>query len=252
MRNILLFVVCAIAGCWAVPKPMESVANYNILMVHGAYGSDKGIENCSDETPETVNANVYLTTNEEGANIGYYHKQGRLTSWLESLVFEDSTVYDSINPFAQGTPYIYSWRAFTNPANSSINNARELGDRTWKGCGQRRALAEEAQEVKASWYDVKKDSTYIGQFALEIIRPNPDLYRQLASRYILIGHSMGGIVSREWIQNSDYYYGDVDKVITLDSPHEGTDALNMQLGLLLFCSKIRRKSFKENRVWKIC
>ncbi|WP_458450351.1 LamG-like jellyroll fold domain-containing protein [Fibrobacter sp.] len=231
MRNILLFVVFAIAGCWAVPKPMESVANYNILMVHGAYGSDKGIENCSDETPEAVNANVYLTTNEEGANIGYYHKQGRLTSWLESLVFEDSTVYDSINPFAQGTPYIYSWRAFTNPANSSINNARELGDRTWKGCGQRRALAEEAQEVKASWYDVKKDSTYIGQFALEIIRQNPDLYRQLASRYILIGHSMGGIASREWIQNSDYYYGDVDKVITLDSPHEGTGALNMQLNL---------------------
>ena len=44
MRNILLFVVFAIAGCWAVPKPMESVANYNILMVHGAYGSDKGIK----------------------------------------------------------------------------------------------------------------------------------------------------------------------------------------------------------------
>lgn len=74
MRNILLFVVFAIAGCWAVPKPMESVANYNILMVHGAYGSDKGIENCSNETPEAVNANVYLTTNEEGANIGYYRK----------------------------------------------------------------------------------------------------------------------------------------------------------------------------------
>lgn len=34
MRNILLFVVFAIAGCWAFPKPMESVANYNILMVH--------------------------------------------------------------------------------------------------------------------------------------------------------------------------------------------------------------------------
>lgn len=38
MKNILLFVVLAIAGCWAVPKPMESIANYNILMVHGAYG----------------------------------------------------------------------------------------------------------------------------------------------------------------------------------------------------------------------
>lgn len=234
MRNILLFVVFAIAGCWAVPKPMESVANYNILMVHGAYGSDKGIENCSDETPEAVNANVYLTTNEEGANIGYYHKQGRLTSWLESLVFEDSTVYDSINPFAQGTPYIYSWRAFTNPANSSLNNAREMGDRMWNvqtsgfsKFGKRRSLFEEAQEMKA----IAKDDSgkvHYGQSALELIRKNPDLYRQLASRYILIGHSMGGVVSREYVQGN-FYNGDVDKIVTLDSPHEGTGALICRL-----------------------
>lgn len=76
--------------------------------------------------------------------------------------------------------------------------------------GKRRALFEESQEVKAS--------------------------------HILIGHSMGGVVSREYVQG-DFYNGDVDKIITLDSPHEGTGALNMQLGLLLFCSKIRRKSF---------
>ena len=105
----------------------------------------------------------------------------------------------------------------------------------------------EAQEMKA----IAKDDSgkvHYGQSALELIRKNPDLYRQLASRYILIGHSMGGVVSREWIQNSDYYHNEVDKVITLDSPHEGTGALEMQVGLLLFCSEIRRKSFKENRV----
>ena len=39
-------------------------------------------------------------------------------------------------------------------------------------------------------------------------------------------------MSREYVQNSDYYYGDVDKVITLDSPHEGTGALNMQLDMV--------------------
>ncbi len=174
-------------------------------------------------------------------------------SWLESLIFEDTTSYDSLNPFSdfrrsQGLPYIYSWRAFTNPANSSINNAHELGDRKWKGCGGRRSLAEEVQEVKASFYDLVGRKYIYGQEALDSMRNRPDLYRQLASRYILIGHSMGGVVAREWIQNSDYYHGEVDKVITLDSPHEGTDTLNMQLGLLLFCSKIRRKSFKENRV----
>jgi triacylglycerol esterase/lipase EstA (alpha/beta hydrolase family) len=111
-----------------------------------------------------------------------------------------------------------------------MNNAFELGDRTWnkdKRFGSRRALIEEAQEVKAAWYDTEKDTTYTGQIALDTIRKNPDLYRQLASRYILISHSMGGVVSREWIQNSNFYHGEVDKVITLDSPHEGTGALNM-------------------------
>lgn len=89
-------------------------------------------------------------------------------------------------------------------------------------------MVEEAQEVKAS---AVNDSGKIihGQEALEIIRKYPDLYRQLASRYILVGHSMGGVVSREWIQNSNYYHDEVDKVITLDSPHEGTGALNMQI-----------------------
>ena len=234
MRNILLFVVFAIAGCWAVPKPMESVENYNVLMVHGAYGSDKGIENCSGETLEAIKESKYLTTSEDGANIGYYHEKGRLTSWLESLIFEDTTSYDSLNPFSdfrrsQGLPYIYSWRAFTNPANSSINNAHELGDRKWSGCGNRRSLVEESQEVRAVFDNASTGRKDSGQVALDSIRRYPDLYRQIPSRYILIGHSMGGIASREWIQNSDYYYNDVDKVITLDSPHEGTGALNAQL-----------------------
>ena len=96
---------------------------------------------------------------------------------------------------------------------------------------KRRAMIEEAQEVKAAVYDSIEKKYIYGQVALDSMRKNPDLYRQLASRYILIGHSMGGVVSREWIQNSNYYHGEVDKVITLDSPHEGTGALNMQLDL---------------------
>ncbi|WP_198514829.1 LamG-like jellyroll fold domain-containing protein [Hallerella succinigenes] len=74
----------------------------------------------------------------------------------------------------------------------------------------------------------KDDSgtVHFGQSALELIRKNPDLYRQLASRYILIGHSMGGVVSREYVQGN-FYNGDVDKIITLDSPHEGTGTMNM-------------------------
>lgn len=72
-------------------------------------------------------------------------------------------------------------------------------------------------------------------------------YRTIPSRNILIAHSMGGVSSREYVQ-ADFYNKDVDKIITIDSPHKGAGALNMQLGLLLFCSEIRRKRFKENRV----
>ena len=167
--------------------------------------------------------------------MGSYTSDSRITRWLNEKVFEEkiySKEYENVR-----NSYIYNWRSFSNPANSSSNNAHELGDRAWNkgnlnygkgGFGRRRALMEESQEVKASWYDAEKDSLYVGQDALEIIRQNPDLYRQLASRYILIGHSMGGVVSREYVQ-SDYYNDDVDKIITLDSPHEGTGALNMQV-----------------------
>ena len=37
-KVLLLLVVFAIVG-WSVPKPMESITNYNVMMVHGAYGS---------------------------------------------------------------------------------------------------------------------------------------------------------------------------------------------------------------------
>ena len=232
MKCLMPLILLYVSVCWSIPKPMEAVANYNVIMVHGAYGSDKGIEDCSDSfAVEAALATGYLSTSEDAANIGYYDDRGRLTNWLDSLMFEDYLYGEDgkhhiDEDHNQTSPYIYSWRAFVNPANSSINNAHELGDRTWHNCGKRRALIEEAQEMRAV-----VDDSIRGQAALGIIRGNPDLYRQIPSRYILIGHSMGGIASREWIQNSDYYYGEVDKVITLDSPHEGTGALNAQLRL---------------------
>ncbi len=208
---LLLLTTCALS----VPKPMESLEHYNVLMVHGAYGSDKGIS----ENAEYVSA-YEDTTFLENATLGDYTSNNRITNWIAKNVFEEDISernYENVR-----NSYIYNWRSFTNPANSSVNNAYELGYRSWNKSGKfgrRRALFEEAQEVKAVWYDIGQDSTHFGQEALQIIRKNPDLYRQLASRYILVGHSMGGVVAREWIQNSDYYHGEVDKVITLDSPH---------------------------------
>ena len=44
MKKIFLILIFFAAYAWSIPKPMESIENYNILMVHGAYGSDKGIK----------------------------------------------------------------------------------------------------------------------------------------------------------------------------------------------------------------
>ncbi len=233
--TFILFVVVSV--CWSIPKPMESIENYNVMLLHGAYGSDQGFLDITD-TNKTAEAYYAKANLDNGAALGRYYeapdkKDPRLLHWLTTKVLDEPEMDTSdVHPKHS---YVYQWRSFSNPANSSVNNAVELGKRSWRMTGfeHRRAMMEEAQEVKST-LKVRKngiDSLYVGQVALDTIRKNPDLYRQLASRYILIGHSMGGVVSREYVQG-DFYNGDVDKIITLDSPHEGTGALNMQLRMM--------------------
>ena len=40
-RRIVLSLLTLICVSWSIPRPMESIENYNVLMIHGAYGSDK-------------------------------------------------------------------------------------------------------------------------------------------------------------------------------------------------------------------
>ena len=220
-RQIVLFLLLVIVcDSWSIPKPMESITNYTVMMLHGALGSDKGFK-----PDESIPEAAYDDYRGSG-HIGKYgdHKD-RVTYWLSRNVFEEPDWDDTKDAVRASS--IYAWRSFTNPANTSLNNAHEMGDRIWNVLtngsskfGKRRSLFEEAQEIKASLKVSKngKDSLYVGQVALDPIRRNPDLYRQLPSRYILIGHSMGGVVSREYVQGN-FYNGDVDKIITLDSPH---------------------------------
>jgi len=42
MRKIFIAVTLIVAYAWSVSKPMESVENYNILMVQCCFGSIKG------------------------------------------------------------------------------------------------------------------------------------------------------------------------------------------------------------------
>ena len=171
MRMLIILLIALVSVCWSIPKPMESITNYNVMMIHGALGSDKGIK----EDGSLAEAAQDSSFRGDG-HIGKYGSENRLTYWLSKNVFEEPdsmrNVHDS---------YLYSWRSFTNPANSSKNNAVELGDRTWnkdKTFGQRRALVEEAQEVKA-WFVVDSNDTsknLHGQEALDSMRNHPGLF----------------------------------------------------------------------------
>ena len=218
MKKLLALVMLFAIVAWSVPKPMESIKNYNIVLVHGAYQADKGEPVRNSTLNEAYYTEIFL----DDANLGQYNSTNRITRWLAQKVFEEENYEKNVDKVRNS--YVYHWRSFSNPANTSHNNAYEMADRTWnmaeKGVsefGKRRALFEEAQEVRAA-YDILH-----GQAALEIIRQDPDLFRKLASRYVLVSHSMGGVVSREYVQGN-FYNGDVDKIITLDSPHEGTGA----------------------------
>ena len=228
-KNIVLLVILLIpCVLWASSKPMESIENYNVMIVHGAYSACQGFwierdsTSCEEFLAETDTREAYYAkaTLENGATLGAYDNSDRITNWISKMVLEEPGWTEKVD-YAHNS-YVYNWRSFSNPANTSLNNAHELGDRTWSlkdtRFKQRRALFEEAQELKASFYDKNIPGDVFGQVALDSIRKHPDLYRQLASRYILIGHSMGGVVSREYVQGN-FYNGDVDKIITLDSPH---------------------------------
>ena len=54
MKKLLFILFLFATSGWTIPKPMESIEKYNVMLVHGTYESGKGIENCSSETPEAV------------------------------------------------------------------------------------------------------------------------------------------------------------------------------------------------------
>ena len=235
MRKIVwaAFAVVCFYGALFAAKPMEALNRYNVVLVHGAAPENQGYgDKCNSNIQSAWNtSNDYTAYQNDTANnekvswnlgdavgmLGKYEDddEKKLTLWLDSAVFEDTVTY--------GSEYIYIQRSFTNPAESPAHNAHEIGDRTWKGdnnCSVRRSLFEEAQEVRTE-----------GKYRLQQLRTNSvDEYRTIPSRNILIAHSMGGVSSREYVQ-ADFYNKDVDKVITLDSPHEGTESLNMLLAL---------------------
>ena len=239
--NILVMIVTCYCGVLLAAKPMESINRYNVVLVHGAAPEGQGFTSkCDVDLISEAYSLLQRSMNTKGMTdwnlgkavgmLGSYDRRvipdssdgynegslKKLTYWLDSAVFEDyqyrngEIFMDSVNIF--GSPYIYLQRSFANPAESPAHNAHEIGDRTWKGdnnCSVRRSLFEEAQEVRAGGQDSLQNRR------IDSLKHS---YRTIPCRNILIAHSMGGVSSREYVQ-SGFYNKDVDKLITLDSPH---------------------------------
>ncbi|WP_295680195.1 LamG-like jellyroll fold domain-containing protein [uncultured Fibrobacter sp.] len=244
MRNIavLAMIMACYCGVLSAAKPMETLSRYNVVLIHGAAPENQGFgSECSGSIHDAYAISSNNITKSDttirsrlGSAVGmlgdYENTEDvKLTYWLDSAVFEDyqyrnGKIYmDSINE--RTSPYIYIQRSFANPAASPAHNAHEIGDRTWKGnnkCSVRRSLFEEAQEVRAGGQDSLRDRR------LDSVTYS---YRTIPSRNILIAHSMGGVASHEYVTDQSIYNDDVDKMITLDSPHEGTGSLNLLIDM---------------------
>jgi len=215
MLRFLIPSLLFIALSWAA-KPMEPLTNYNVILVHGAADNQNNGFECKDAQKSPYDMIDKYSSNPRGepwqignapGMIGSYESSDKLTYWLDTKIFENSgSLKDRID-----STHIYLQRSFTKPAGSPRDNGNEIGYAKWK-CGERRSLIEEAQEVRAK-----------GRTNLSNLRKDVTLRDKLPpSRNILIAHSMGGVASREYVQG-DNYNEDVDKVITLDSPHEGKE-----------------------------
>lgn len=85
-RLIVLFLVfVTVCESWSVPKPMESIENYNVMLIHGAYGKEKGFLDISDTT-KIKEAYAATKALDNGAALGRYHEnlddEPRLLHWL--------------------------------------------------------------------------------------------------------------------------------------------------------------------------
>jgi len=260
-KKIIVLFALVLANSLYASWPMESVNRYNVVLVHGAadrwqgldcengdprangrdyeesYNSREGIvtdaSTCHPDTvqvPDADNPGAVKDSVFTRCDTAYYNPAriggvkmssgkigGTAAGMMKEMVpFLNDELFDTPNA-------AYLQRPFVHPAGSPALNGNEIGQSNWKGtnkCSARRSLIEEAQEFKAH-----------GQDTLKMFRESPvDQYRTIPSRNILVGHSMGGVAIREYVQGPNYKR-DVDKFVTLDSPHEGTGALNALLDL---------------------
>jgi len=97
--------------------------------------------------------------------------------------------------------------------------------------GNNISYLELAQKDWELWYKIRNLSKDVNE-------------NEKPKKYILVAHSMGGLTTRDYITGG-FYNGDVDKLITLDSPHEGSGIANY----VQYWHKANKNDFAYVGVW---
>ena len=205
-------VVCGIiltAFSLVLARPMESLERYNIILVHGAADSLSGMYCDASDLKEAF---AYYDTKAKkhedifGRTLSYYDiswdpslnplgdngidlthmdtSRSNATGMIKTLPdWINDKIFDGKRKDRFG---IYLNRPFVNPANTPVVTGGEIGNRIWNG----------------------RDSLLLWRKDASIYRGYNDVIGFHTHRNILIGHSMGGVVSREYVQG-DFYNDDV-------------------------------------------
>jgi hypothetical protein len=88
MKNIIVLMMAVAVFSWSIPKPMESVTNYNVMMVHGAYGkyNDKG--KLQGFEPGDYSQAIDTTDRMGAATMGGYTSDERVTRWISHNILK--------------------------------------------------------------------------------------------------------------------------------------------------------------------
>ncbi|MCF0122119.1 MAG: hypothetical protein HUJ74_02765, partial [Lachnospiraceae bacterium] len=146
LKQLLFCLILQSAMLFAVP--MESLGEYNIVLVHGA-GSHWGGLDCENGDLKYEKFKFPDETYRSAYEYYDFKTDARIGGKFSEGLISDDTTSSATGMIADLKPWIndelfegdyealvYLQRPFINPANSPSNNGKEIGKRTWKGVGK--------------------------------------------------------------------------------------------------------------------
>lgn len=249
MKKFISFFACLLFLCAFVEAraPLESYKRYMIVLVHGV-GSNTMIPheytaNPKEDEKEDAPRKSAIWDNSKD-DILSENWFGNIGGHLQSRGLLGHVVwYDFYEPWK--SPILDK----SGSTNYGVSLSQYLGDRNMQNnpMGLPHKNGSFGRTAQSFWLEkffpnIVNSNNYVtygndgSKSFLELAQVDWSLWNQVQQqagfnneekpkKYLLIAHSMGGLTTRDYI-TGDFYKGDVDKLITLDSPHEGSAIAN--------------------------